>query len=279
MEGIGAMVGFLGGTICTFDQSPTINDDGKVRDHPKALLGDTLAVMASATVAIYLILAKKLRPHIDLFVFTFLLMLTSSIFVLLYMMATKEPMTFSNHIDYGLWGWTIWQWNRLPLELYIAIVCNVVGTTGYIAVMKYFEPIVVSTVMLSEPVVGALMAALVGSDPLPGLQTWIGNMVVAVGIFLVVWSGARSTETIDATKALMQVNNNNSNNNNGENQNTTVAHTNNSPYLPLSHHHTSSGNRSTPSGVPLLKNHPVTAALNSPHRLRPNIRMRSESMC
>ncbi len=48
MEGIGAMIGFMGGTICTFDMSPSVNGDGIVRDHPKAFLGDSLAVMASA---------------------------------------------------------------------------------------------------------------------------------------------------------------------------------------------------------------------------------------
>jgi drug/metabolite transporter (DMT)-like permease len=275
MEGIGAMIGFMGGTICTLDQTPTVNGDGIVKDHPKALFGDCLAVMASAAVAIYLLMAKKLRPHIELFVFTFLLMFTSSIIVLIYMILTKEPMSFSNHIDYGLWGWTNWQWNRLPLELYLAIVCNIMGTTGYIAVMKYFEPIVVSTVMLSEPVLGALMAALVGSDPLPGLQTWIGNLVVAFGIFLVVWSGARSTETIDATKALLQVNNNSDNLNSNSYPNNAITST---PYHQGNHHNTSTSNKST-TGVPLLKNHPVKAAMNSPHRILPNIRMRSESMC
>ena len=281
MEGIGAMIGFIGGTVCTFDMSPSVNGDGIVHDHPKAFFGDSLAVMASAAVAIYLLMAKKLRPHIELFLFTFMLMFTSSIFVLLYMILTKEPMSFSNQVDYGLWGWTNSQWNRLPLELYLAIVCNIMGTTGYIAVMKYFEPIVVSTVMLSEPVLGALMAALVGSDPLPGLQTWIGNIVVAVGIFLVVWSGARSTETIDATKALLQVNNsNNGENINGASHHSTTVTTANygTPHHQSFHNTTGNGSKIS-AGVPLLKNHPVTTAMNSPHRLLPNIRTRSESMC
>ena len=110
------------------------------------------------------------------------------------------------------------------------------------------------------------MAALVGSDPLPGLQTWIGNFVVAVGIFLVVWSGARSTETIDATKALLQVNNNTENINSNNHPSNTATGT---PYHQSSH----------TTGVPLLKNHPVKAAMSSPHRLLPNIRIRSESMC
>jgi drug/metabolite transporter (DMT)-like permease len=280
MEGIGAMIGFFGGTICTLDRSPTINGNGIVRDHPMALFGDSLAIMASAAVAIYLILAKKLRPHIDLFVFTFLLMLTSSIFVLAYMILTKEPMSFSNHIDHGLWGWANWQWNRLPLELYLAIVCNIMGTMGYIAVMKYFEPIVVSTVMLSEPVLGALMAALVGSDPLPGWQTWIGNVVVAVGIFLVIWSGARSTETIDATKALMQVNSNHNNNSENQNYVTAGSSAQGTPHHPVMRQKGHANPNLSTGGVPLLKNHPVkAAAMNSPHRLRPpNTRMRSESM-
>jgi drug/metabolite transporter (DMT)-like permease len=285
MEGIGAMIGFMGGTVCAFDQAPTVYGNGLVREHPKALLGDSLAVMASAAVAIYLLLAKKLRPHIDLFVFTFLLMFVSSIFVLLYMIITKEPMSFSNHIDYGLWGWTNWQWNRLPLEFYLAFVCNIVGTTGYIAVMKYFEPIVVSTVMLSEPIIGSLLAAAVGSDPLPGIQTWLGNIVVAVGIFLVVWSGARSTETIDATKALLQVNHGTSNvDNNSHHHNHSVSAAVATQNTPVQHDATISNGLTL--GVPLLKHHPVTAAtLNnvtngSPHRfvLRPNIRTRCESI-
>ena len=86
-----------------------------------------------------------------------------------------------------------------------AIVCNLLGTTSYIAVMKYFEPVVVSTVMLMEPVLAALMGAAAAFDTLPGLQTWIGDGIVTIGIVLVIWSGARTTETIDATEALLQV--------------------------------------------------------------------------
>jgi hypothetical protein len=70
-------------------------------------------------------------------------------------------------------------------------------------------------------------------DPLPGIQTWIGDGVVTIGIFLVIWSGARTTETIDATEALLQI---------GDNSDNSIG------------------------GVPLLKNPVVT---KSPHRSKP----------
>ena len=47
--------------------------------------------------------------------------------------------------------------------------------------MKYFEPIVPATVMLMEPVVGALLGVAAGTAPFPGIQTWFGDLVVAAG--------------------------------------------------------------------------------------------------
>jgi drug/metabolite transporter (DMT)-like permease len=214
-EGLGAAIGFLGGTVCALDQSSSSSMDLKMtgeivstsspQTHPHALTGDLLAFLASAATVIYLLIAKKLRPHIDLFMFMFLLMSIASLFLLAYMILAGEDIRLSDDPNFGLWGWIRLTPDRLPLELYLAIVCNVLGTTGYVAVMKYFEPVVVSTVMLMEPVLGALMGVAAGLDPLPGLQTWIGDGVVTVGIVLVVWSGAKTTETIDATEALLQV--------------------------------------------------------------------------
>ena len=105
---------------------------------------------------------------------------------------------------HGIWGWLNRMPDRLPLELYMALVCNCLGTTGYIAVMKYFEPIVPATVMLMEPVVGSLLGVATGTASLPGLQTWIGNVIVGFGTFIVIYSGSSKTQKIDATEALRQ---------------------------------------------------------------------------
>ena len=94
--------------------------------------------------------------------------------------------------------------NRLhvPLELFFAVVVNGIGTLGYIAVLKFFDSIVVSVIMLMEPVVGAFVGVLVGVDTLPGAITWVGDAIVTLGSALVVYSGAKKTESIDATKAV-----------------------------------------------------------------------------
>ena len=139
----------------------------------------------------------------DLFVFMFTVMSLGSIFLVILLLTLEtEEITFELHPVHGILGWVNLQADRLPLELYMAVVCSCLGTTGYIAVMKYFDPIVPATVMLLEPVIGAFLGTLAGTAPLPGLQTWLGDLVVACGTFLVIQAGAKTTENIDATEAL-----------------------------------------------------------------------------
>ena len=76
------------------------------------------------------------------------------------------------------------------------------STLGYISVLKYFDSIVVSVIMLMEPVVGVFIGRWVGVDSLPSARTWIGSAIVTVGSGLVVYSGATKTESIDATQAV-----------------------------------------------------------------------------
>ena len=70
--------------------------------------------------------------------------------------------------------------------------------------MKYFDPVVVSMVMLMEPVIALFQGIAVGVATLPGMTTWIGNAVVVSGSVMVIWSGSKKTETVDATDALHQ---------------------------------------------------------------------------
>ena len=61
--------------------------------------------------------------------------------------------------------------------------------------------------MLMEPVVALFQGIAVGVTTLPGWITWLGNTVVVSGSLLVIWSGSKKTETIDATDALHQTDN------------------------------------------------------------------------
>jgi len=208
LEGLGAAIGFLGALICaaapsTEPSDPSAGDPSADHDNHLATTGNFLAFLASIATAIYLTIAKTLRPKVDLFLFLFLLFFDSTLFLLLYMILfSHQPVRIlSAHPTLGLFGWLHPALDRLPLELYSALVCNGVGTAGFIAIMKYFDPVVVSMVMLMEPVFASVMGAAAGVSTLPGWGTWAGDAVVAVGSAMVISSGAETREAIDATGA------------------------------------------------------------------------------
>jgi hypothetical protein len=77
-----------------------------------------------------------------------------------------------------------------------------VGTMGYISVMKYFDPIVISVVCLLEPIVANVMGIIVGVDAVPGFMTLVGATLVMGGTALVIMTQSSKTEQVDATDAI-----------------------------------------------------------------------------
>ena len=205
LEGLGTLVGLSGAIICAMapSESSSIGDENNTLGSG-VMIGNLLAFVSSITVAMYLVSAKNLRPKIDLFLFMFLIFSLASVFLLAYIIFSGQPCEFSGDEEVGVFGWISFRKDRLWLELYIAVICNGVGTTGYVAIMKYFDPVVVSMVMLMEPVIALFQGIAVGVATFPGLTIWLGNTVVVSGSVMVIWSGSNKTETVDATEALHQ---------------------------------------------------------------------------
>lgn len=208
----GALIGFSGAAVCAFDTTSGANSSDGVEmadtemtgsdPHPNEMIGNLIALSASFGMAAYLAIARDLRANCNLYVFMFVIMLLSSIFILLFIIVSGEHVTFSFDANHGVFGWLNLTGDRLALELYMVLSCNLLGTMGYVAVLKYFDSVVVSTVMLMEPVCAALFGFWAGLDPLPGPQTWVGDAIVTLGSAIVIMSGAKKTEHIDATRAL-----------------------------------------------------------------------------
>ncbi|CAJ1969368.1 unnamed protein product [Cylindrotheca closterium] len=209
LEGTGAFIGLSGAVVCAL-APPAVVVEATDRmlstlTSNEEQIGDGIAFLCSLGTAMYLIKAKKLRYKMDLFVFMFLIFALASVFLLCYMIMTGEEIRISADPNVGLFGWTDLVPDRLPLELYMAIVCNIAGTTGYIAVMKYFDPVVITMVMLTEPAVATLLGILAGVEKLPVGQVIVGNAFVILGSIIVIASESKSTESIDATKAFTTV--------------------------------------------------------------------------
>jgi drug/metabolite transporter (DMT)-like permease len=96
-------------------------------------------------------------------------------------------LSFSRQVSHGLWGFLNWRWDRLPLELYMVLVCNLMGAMGYVRAMKYFDNLVIAVATLMEPVVASLMAHLLHVGLLPGIIGWTGNLLVAAGTLAVIY--------------------------------------------------------------------------------------------
>lgn len=199
-EGLGAAVGIAGGAVTTMDATITGENNDNIVS--ATAFGDIVALVGAFGGATYFVMAKRLRPKMDLIVFMCSLTATSATVLLVTMLAMGEDLAFSTDVHNGLFGWLNPLPDRLLMLCYLVFVCDLVGTMGYISVMKYFDPIVISVVCLLEPIVATAMGIVVGVDAVPGFLTFVGAALVIGGTFMVIATQNQTTEQIDATEVI-----------------------------------------------------------------------------
>lgn len=197
-EALGAAIGVVGGVITSTDSTP-----GGPNVVSASAIGDLVALSGAAGGALYFTLAKKVRPSMHVMVFLCGLTATSATALLCYMLASGQDLSLSTDPYNGVFGWLTPSSNRLLAVLYLVFICDCIGTMGYIGVMKYFDPIVVSIVCLVEPIVATAQGIVMNVDVMPGRITFVGATLVIGGTCLVLSSQSRKTEKVDATEALL----------------------------------------------------------------------------
>ncbi|CAI5731450.1 unnamed protein product [Peronospora destructor] len=200
-EALGAVLGVVGGGITTMDTTTAGPDIVSPSSG-----GDLIALAGAAGGALYFKAAKKVRPHMHLLVFLCGLTATSAATLLVYMLVSGQDLSLSTDPYNGVFGWLTPSVNRLVVVLYLVFICDCIGTMGYIGVMKYFDPIVVSVVCLMEPIVATAQGIVMRVDVMPGPFTFVGAALVIGGTALVLRSQRRKTEKIDATEAVLASN-------------------------------------------------------------------------
>lgn len=183
MEGCGAFVAFSGAMLCAASESSPVGQES----HALAILGDALALGAAFGGVGYLTFAKAIRQTMSVTLFMFMVMFTGSFLVLFYMLIANVGVSFSADPDHGLFGWTSWRPDRLLIELWIVIVCNLTGTMGFLNAMQHFDNLIIAVATLLEPLVASLIAFALGVGELPGPIGWIGNVLVVLGTIGVVY--------------------------------------------------------------------------------------------
>ncbi|GAB9466553.1 hypothetical protein Gpo141_00003925 [Globisporangium polare] len=188
LELIGAGVGLSGGVITTLDHHSAVSaaaTSSHLDGHEASTLGDMIAFAGAFAGAAYLMSAKQVRPTMDVFVFMWTLVTTVAVLVLMALLWDYEALGDGNFMStdttHGAFGWV----HHLGIEAYVVLVGSFAGTMGFVTSLKYFDPLVVSVTMLTEPVVATAIGICIGVDELPGPLTFLGGCAVLSGCALV----------------------------------------------------------------------------------------------
>lgn len=156
----------------------------------KVLFGDTIAAMSSLGAIVFLDLCKELRSRIPLFVMMAPISALNSILFSFASMAISG--TDFSVSDSGAFGWI--KSDRIFLGLYLGGVVGLLGTVSCIAALKFLPNVVVGSVQTMMPVVGTIVAILVGVDTLPDFWSTCGGGILLYGVLLIA-DATRQNET------------------------------------------------------------------------------------
>ena len=172
-EILGACIGFLGAGLALVDQG------SQQGGHTVTIWGDFLAFLGAVFVVGYLISGRVLRKWMPIFVYAFPVTLIGAL-LLIPASLILEPTS----ADLGIVGWL--DMDYLPWFLALALIAGILGHTGLNTCLRYTPPLVVSTSVTMEPIIGSLIGYAIFDSGLPGFWTWIGGPILIAGIILVI---------------------------------------------------------------------------------------------
>ena len=141
-------------------------------EHPRAALGDLLALVGAVTAATYFVAGRRLRASLDLWPYVGLVYGTCFVVLLLLVAVSGAPLTPQPP-------------RELALFAALALGPMLLGHTGLNWALKHSRAYVVNLTLLGEPVGATLIAALLpGIREVPSPMTLIGGAVVLAGILL-----------------------------------------------------------------------------------------------
>jgi drug/metabolite transporter (DMT)-like permease len=134
-----------------------------------ALLGDLLALLGAASVAVYLVIGRSVRARRSVTLYTFLVYSISALFLLGSALLMGERFAPYPARDFALFA-------------ALAVVCTLLGHSIYNWALRYLSSTYVSVSVLIEPIAATIMAYLFFGE-LPNWLGGLGALMVLAGIF------------------------------------------------------------------------------------------------
>ena len=132
------------------------------------LAGDLLALAAAVTVAAYTLLGRIVREKLSTIVYTYLVYAACAAVLVLTCLVQEQKL-----LGYGF--------SPVPVGLLLAVFSTLLGHSIFSWCLKYFSPAFVSSSKLCEPVVAAILAAILFGE-LPGMLMLLGGALILGGV-------------------------------------------------------------------------------------------------
>jgi drug/metabolite transporter (DMT)-like permease len=136
----------------------------------QSLLGNALALSSALTGAAYLIIGRRLRPHLSLVAYTGVVYGMAALTLLLMTVLAGQPLVgYPPHV--------------YVLFLLMALFPQLLGHSSYNYALAFLPVAYVSIAVISEPVGASLLGWLLFGE-IPGPATIFGGLLIASGVLL-----------------------------------------------------------------------------------------------
>lgn len=180
-----------GAAVCFVGAGLALLDAGQQQgEQTVTLWGDALAFSGAVFVVGYIVVGRVMRQWMPIFLYAFPVTLIGAVVLLPVSMAME-----SDFAQYGAVGWT--EPSLFGWFLLLALIAGLLGHTGLNTCLRYISPLVVSSSVTLEPLIGSLIGWWFFDAGVPGRWTLVGGAVLIAGLLMVVLAG----ETHAATQA------------------------------------------------------------------------------
>ena len=190
---IGAGISLVGAILCATAEGDDLGDDGPKNES----LGAIIATIGGIGGAIYMTACRNLAPvGINPIVLTLIINIgMASVSFFLCLVTLPGGITKTTSLSNGFFGFLNSQAN--PAALLHSLLPDCCGNFGIMIALSYFEPLIVSLIMLTEPLNASLIAMnFVGEAP-PSQRTAMGVLVVLTGCGIVLWESSKEGKKME----------------------------------------------------------------------------------
>ena len=177
LEWQGCIVALMGAAAMMFDPAAEKADGSKA-----SITGDLLALIGAACGALLYFFQGQPRAKVPLAT-----SIAISVFmVLIYFtiaFAFIPEVEFSMDPESGVFGWM--DPGQLELTVGLGLFSNFFGTAGILISMYFVSPVLMSNIMLLEPISAQILGCVAGLDKVPGVVSFVGAAVAILGLYII----------------------------------------------------------------------------------------------